>query len=88
MWYIISVLPWLIIFWMIFPGSFTVTVVILLICLVGIGILYLAARLTDRKTNKVALDREKAIQEWERKWKRPHPTRKTINSFYNANQKR
>ena len=85
MWYIIGILPWLIIFYMVFPELLTATLVIILLYLAAIGILYLAARLTDRKANAEASEREKAIQEWEHKWQRPHPTR-YLNRNY-SNQK-
>lgn len=88
MWYIIGILPWLIIFWLAVPGTFTATVIVLLIGLFGILVLWLLARLTDKQAEAVQRDRENAIQEWERKWKRPHPSRKITNSSYNAKQKR
>lgn len=75
MWYIIGILPWLIIFWLAVPGSFTATVVILLICAFGILTLWILAKLTDKRAEKARTDREKAIDEWEKKWKRPHPSR-------------
>lgn len=39
-------------------------------------ILYLIDLLREKNTRDEQIDREKAIDEWERKWGRKHPSRK------------
>ncbi|MDE6697401.1 MAG: hypothetical protein K2K25_11025 [Muribaculaceae bacterium] len=61
------------------PGFLTALVVIFGICALGILVLWLLAKLTDKRADKRAeeaqAERERAIDEWEKKWGRKHPTR-------------
>ena len=57
------------------PGFLTALVVIFGICALGILVLCLLAKLTDKRTEESNAEREKAIDEWERKWGRKYPTR-------------
>lgn len=79
----IGIIVWLVLIFIIAccasPG-FPVTLAIIFgICAFGILVLWLLAKLTDKQDegdNEDNTDREKAIDEWERKWKRKHPSRK------------
>ena len=87
MWIFIAILPWLIIFWLAVPGSFTASIVILLISVFLLIVFYFVSnKITTKIDAQKSLDREKAIQEWERKWKRPHPTRNMNNNRSNLKQ--
>ncbi|MDE5839423.1 MAG: hypothetical protein K2H49_00735 [Muribaculaceae bacterium] len=50
------------------------------IAIVVVFVLWLLAHFTekraDKRTEEAQRDREKAIDEWEKKWGRKHPTRK------------
>ena len=58
------------------PGFLAALATIFGICAFGILILWLLAKLTDKRTEEAHTDREKAIDEWERKWGKHHPSRK------------
>ena len=62
------------------PGFLAALGVIFGLCALGILILWLLARITGksarRRAGEVREEREKAIDEWERKWGRRHPSRK------------
>lgn len=57
------------------PGFLAALAVIFGICALGILVLWLLAKLTDKRTEETPADREKEIDEWEKKWKRTHPSR-------------
>ena len=62
------------------PGFLVALATIFGICAFVILVLWLFAKLTYKSVKKRAEDvhvgREKAIDEWEKKWGRKHPTRK------------
>lgn len=61
------------------PGFLAALATIFGICALGILVLWLLAKLTGKRedeTQEAHTDRERAINEWERKWGRKHPTRK------------
>ena len=80
----IGIIVWLLLIFIIAlcacPGFLVALAVIFGICAFGILILWLLAKLTDKSVKKRAEEaheeREKAINEWEKKWGRKHPTRK------------
>ena len=57
------------------PGFLTALFTIFSITIMGIFVLWFLAKLTDKQVGKRNIEREKAIDEWEKKWKRKHPTR-------------
>ena len=80
----IGIIIWLLLIFIIAvcacPGFLTALATIFGICALGILILWLLAKLTEKSAEKKAeearTEREKAIDEWERKWGRKHFTRK------------
>lgn len=59
------------------PGFTVALLTISGIVAVAILVLWLLAKLTSKSAEqRAAIDREKAIREWERVMGRPHPTRK------------
>lgn len=76
----IGIIIWLLLIFIIAvcacPGFLTALAVIFGLCALGILILWLLAKLTDKRTEEAHTDHERAIDEWERKWGRKHPSRK------------
>lgn len=76
----IGIIVWLVLIFIIAvcasPGFLTALAVIFGIFVLGIFILWLLAKLTGKQDDDTRKDREKAIDEWEKKWGRKHPTRK------------
>ena len=80
----IGIIVWLLLIFIIAvcacPGFLTALATIFGICAFGIFVLWLLARITDksakRRVEEARKEREKAIDEWERKWGRRHPSRK------------
>lgn len=80
----IGIIIWLLLIFIIAvcacPGFLVALATIFGICTLGIFVLWLLAKLTDKRANRRAeeahTEREKAIDEWERKWGRRHPSRK------------
>ncbi len=61
------------------PGSWIIDLTLIAIAIVFIFVLGLLAHFTEKRANKrtedASTEREKAIDEWEKKWGRRHPTR-------------
>ena len=57
------------------PGFLVALATIFGICAFGILILWLFAKLTNKRTEEAHTDREKAIDEWEQIHRRKHPSR-------------
>ena len=62
------------------PYSWIIDLTLTGIAIVVVFVLWLLAHFTekraDKRTEEAQRDREKAIDEWEKKWGRKHPTRK------------
>ena len=76
----IGIIIWLILIFIIAvcscPGFLTVLAVILgIFCIGGIIVSFLGRSIGKRIEKDTGIDRERAIDEWEKKWGRPHPTR-------------
>ena len=76
----IGIIIWLLLIFIIAvcacPGFLVALATIFGICAFGIFVLWLLAKLSDKRAEEVHTEREKAIDEWERKWGRRHPSRK------------
>ena len=80
----IGIIVWLLLIFIIAvcacPGFLAALGVIFGICAFGIFVLWLLAGITDksakRRAEEAREEREKAVDEWERKWGRHHPSRK------------
>lgn len=83
----LAIIIWLVLIFIIAvcacPGFVPALFTIFGICALGILVVWLLADLTDKRnkkrTEEARIEREKAIDEWEKKWGRRHPTR--INSY-------
>ena len=81
MWWLIGIVPWLIVIWLTIPESITMTLIILLVAgLLFAVYVFIMNRINRSEENQYPeeseyKDRQKAIEEWERKWKRKHPSR-------------
>lgn len=61
------------------PGFLTILFAIFGFIAAGILVFWIIAIIADKKhegyDHKTIINREKAIDDWEKKWKHPHPTR-------------